>query len=82
MEISYQNYNLIDQTHYKMHQKPTTILNDKDKAYIIEFYEQSNNIMKKILFDDLLCVSIKATVGDVICTVDRHLKTYRLVVAN
>ena len=65
-----------------MHQKPTNILSNKDKQFILEFYEQSNNVIKKILFDDFLCVSVKAKVGDVICTVDKHLKTYRLVVAN
>jgi len=91
MEISYRNYsyaytpegyNLVDQTHYKMHQKPTYVLSNKDKKFILEFYEQSNNVIKKILFDDFLCVSVNAKVGDVICTVDKHLKTYRLVVAN
>jgi len=72
----------IDYTYYKEIQNNFHILKDQDKKNIINFYKESNNIIKKILVTDKISTNLQAKIGDIICYVDKHLKKYRLVVSS
>lgn len=71
----------LDYTHNKLINQDCFILNKYDKRNILDFYKDSNNIIKKILVNDLISIKLKATVNDIICFVDKHMKKYRLVVS-
>jgi len=71
----------LDYTHNKLNNQDCFILSKYDKRNIIDFYKESNNIIKKILIDDLISINLKAKVNDIICFVDKHMKKYRLVVS-
>ena len=72
----------LDYTHNKLINQDCFILNKYDKRNILDFYEGSNNIIKKILVNDSISIKLKAKVNDIICFVDKHMKKYRLVVSN
>jgi hypothetical protein len=70
----------VDYTYNKLIRHDRFILNKIDKKNIIDFYNGSNNIFKKILVEDYISVTMRAKIGDIICFVDKHMKRYRLVV--
>ena len=70
----------VDYTFNKLIRHDRFILNKIDKRNILDFYNGSNNILKKILVEDYISVILRAKVGDIICFVDKHMKKYRLVV--
>ena len=72
MNISY-DYN-------KMNHNPPFLLNENQRIFTLQFFEESNNNIKKILQEEQLCKNLNAKIGDIICIVEKYKKIYRLVV--
>jgi hypothetical protein len=72
MNLSY-DYN-------KMNNNPPFLLNENQRIFTLQFFKESNNIIKKILQEEKLCKNLNAKVGDIICIVEKYKKIYRLVV--
>ena len=58
MNLSY-DYN-------KMNNNPPFLLNENQRIFTLQFFEESNNIIKKILQEEKLCKNLNAKVGDII----------------
>jgi hypothetical protein len=53
----------------------------REKKYLMEFFNQSRNEIKKIQWEDYYPQSVNAKINDVLCfTNKKNVKMYRLVV--
>jgi len=57
------------------------IINAREKKYLMEFFNQSRNEIKKIQLEDPYPMSVNAKINDILCfTNKKNVKVYRLVV--
>jgi DNA-directed RNA polymerase subunit H (RpoH/RPB5) len=57
------------------------VITTREKKYLMEFFNQSHNEIKKIQWEDSYSRSVNAKINDVLCFTNRkNVKVYRLVV--
>jgi len=63
-----------------VYHKSCHILNELDKFYVLEYYNQTKNIMKTVSINDFVKKDEGVKEGDIVCFVDRNIRRYRKVI--